>query len=168
MSRVSADIERALGAGLAPSTVLSNVNDALTDIDSETFVTASCILLDTRRRTATVANAGHLPLIVRRASGRAFAWGEASGTPLGMVPCTYDEATLPLGPGDIVLAMTDGLVDALDHPTGRLGMEILLGVVREAPHDVRAIHERIRAAVDGARSRHALDDVTWVALQLAA
>ncbi len=168
MSRVASDIERALGAGDAPSTVLRAVNGSLSDAESETFVTASCIQLDTRSRRLTIANAGHLPLIVRRASGEVFTCGGASGMPLGMLPCDYDDEEVILEPRDILLLMTDGLLEALDHPSGGMGMQLLLGLVREAPHDPRLIHERIRAAVDRARTRHVLDDVTWVGLQLAA
>lgn len=168
MSRVASDIERALRSGSSPSMVLRDVNDGLSDLESERFVTASCIRLDTRSRKVTVANAGHLPLIVRRANGHAFTCGNASGMPLGMLPCDYEEEELVLEPRDILLLITDGLVDALDHPTGRNGMNVLLRLVQGAPHDPRLIHARIRAAVDRARAQSVLDDVTWVGLQLAA
>jgi serine phosphatase RsbU (regulator of sigma subunit) len=168
MSRVASDMERALAAGEAPSTVLGKINAALSDVESETFVTASCIRLDTGTGAMTVANAGHLPLIVRRASGEVFTCGAASGMPLGMVPCDYTQEELLLGRSDFVLLMTDGLLEALDHPSGHTGMQLLLREVGAAPHDPRVINERIRAAVDRARSRHALDDVTWVGLQLVA
>lgn len=168
MSRVASDIERALGAGEAPGTVLNALNGSLADAESEMFVTASCLQLDTRSRRLTVANAGHLPLIVRRASGEVFTCGGASGTPLGMLPGEYDEEDLVLEPMDILLLMTDGLLEALDHPSGRMGMQVLLDLVRGAPHDPRAINALIREEVDRARTEHVLDDVTWVGLQLAA
>jgi serine phosphatase RsbU (regulator of sigma subunit) len=168
MSRVTSDIERALRSGSSPSTVLRDVNEGLSDLESERFVTASCIRLDTRSRKVTMANAGHLPLIVRRANGHAFTCGNASGMPLGMLPCEYEEEELALEPKDILLLVTDGLVEALDHPTGRNGMNVLLRLVQGGPHDPRLIHARIRAAVDRAREHQVLDDVTWVGLQLAA
>jgi sigma-B regulation protein RsbU (phosphoserine phosphatase) len=168
MSRVSSDIERALRTGGSPSTVLRDVNDGLSDLESERFVTASCIRLDTRSRKVTVANAGHLPLVVRRANGHAFTCGSASGMPLGMLPCEYEEEEIALEPRDFLLLVTDGLVEALDHPTGRNGMTVLLRLVQGAPHDPKVLHARIRAAVDRARAHAVLDDVTWVGLQLAA
>jgi serine phosphatase RsbU (regulator of sigma subunit) len=62
--------------------------------------------------------------------------------------------------------MTDGLLEALDPPTGHRGMELLVDEVLAAGHDPAAINERIRASVERARESHALDDVTWVELQL--
>jgi serine phosphatase RsbU (regulator of sigma subunit) len=167
MSRVSADIQRALVAGNAPASVLRKINARLSDVESESFVTATCIRLDPERRTLTVANAGHLPLVIRRVDGTVLTCGEPSGTPLGMLPSDYEEQELRLEPSDVVLLFTDGLVDALDFPSGRMGMNLLLALVREAPHDARQISERIRAAVDAVRSRKLVDDVTCVALQLA-
>lgn len=167
MSRVASDIERALVAREAPASVLEAVNESLADVESEMFVTATCVRLDTGTRRLTVANAGHLPLVVRRAGGEVFTCGGASGAPLGMLSGTYENEEVALDPGDIVLLMTDGLLEALDHPSGRRGLDVLLALVRAAPHDPRRVHGRIREAVEEARSEHALDDVTWVALQLA-
>lgn len=168
MSRVAADIERALVAGGMPAAVLGAVNDSLSDVDSEMFVTASCIRLDTRRRTLTIANAGHLPILVRRAGGEVFTCGAASGVPLGMVPCQYEDEEVVLERSDIVLLATDGLLEALDHPSGARGMDRLMALVRDAPHDAGRLHARLRAAVAEARSAHVLDDITWVGLQVVA
>ncbi len=166
MSRVSSDLGRAIRAGAEPSKVLENVNSTLTDEDSETFVTASCISLDPRRRSLTIANAGHIPLMIRRAGGEVFDFGGASGTPLGMVPCRYADERLELHPLDIVLMMTDGLVEALDCPSDRMGTKRLHRIVNGAPHDPAAINSRILAAAEESNGDHPLDDVTLVALQV--
>jgi serine phosphatase RsbU (regulator of sigma subunit) len=166
MSRVSSDVRRALRSGDGPSTVLKNVNASLADVESEIFVTASCIRLDARSRRLTVANAGHLPLIVRRAAGEVFTFGPPSGTPLGMMPCDYTDDEITLEPLDIVLLMTDGLVEALDRPSDRMGMELLLGLIKYAPHDPKLVNARILEAVQKMHGTKSLDDVTLVALQL--
>jgi serine phosphatase RsbU (regulator of sigma subunit) len=168
MSRVASDIQRALVAGDAPATVLAAVNGGMLDAESEMFVTASCMRLDTRSRRLTVANAGHLPVVVRRASGEVFTCGEASGTPLGMLPAEYDEEEIHLDAGDIVLLMTDGVIEALEQPNGQMGMEFLIEHVRRAPHAPLLVSDRIRGAVEAARRRKTLDDVTWITLQLEA
>ena len=166
MSRVSSDLGRAVRSGAEPSKVLESVNSMLTDEDSETFVTASCISLDPRRRSLTIANAGHIPLMVRRTDGQVFDFGGASGTPLGMVPCQYTDERLELHPLDIVLLMTDGLVEALDRPSDRMGTKRLHRIVNGAPHDPEAINTRILAAAQEANGDHPLDDVTLVAIQV--
>jgi serine phosphatase RsbU (regulator of sigma subunit) len=112
-----------------------------------------------------VANAGHLPIILRRANGQVFTGGEASGTPLGMFPSSYEDEELTMQAADILLLATDGVLDALDRPGGQFGLARLVDLVREAPHDAARLSASIRAAVD-AQGGAALDDATWVALQL--
>ncbi len=168
MSRVVSEVERRLRSGETPSVVLDAIDETVAVIESELFVTASCLRLDTSSRMLTVANAGHLPMIVRRANGEVFACAGASGAPLGMAAGVHVEEQLRLEPRDIVLLMTDGLLEALDHPTGQMGMDRLMRLVQQAPHDPPNIDERLRASVDGARRRHPVDDVTWVQLQLSA
>jgi serine phosphatase RsbU (regulator of sigma subunit) len=167
MSRVQADMERSIGAGDAPAAVLGAANQRLTDVAKEMFVTAACIRVDADARRLQVANAGHLPIVLRRATGEVIVFGGASGVPLGVAACEYEEEEFFLERGDILLLMTDGLLEALDHPSGHRGLELLVDEVRGSPHDVQVVNERIRAAVDRARRAHPLDDVTWVALQLA-
>jgi sigma-B regulation protein RsbU (phosphoserine phosphatase) len=166
MSGVASDLGRALRSGAGPSEVLENVNSTLTDVESETFVTASCIALDSRNHYLTVANAGHLPLMVRRASGEVLDFGAASGTPLGMVPCAYLEERFELQPLDIVFLMTDGLAEAFDCPDDRMGMRFLKRLVNSAPHDAKVVNDRILAAANTKGGTRRLDDVTLVALQL--
>lgn len=166
MSRVTYDLRRALRSGVGPSAVLGKVNAAMTDFDSETFVTASCIRIDTSRRRLTVANAGHLPLLVRRASGEVFTFGAPSGTPLGMLPCDYVDEEVALEPLDIVLLMTDGLIDALDRPSDCMG-EGLLRLVKSAPHNPKSINAHILEVAKGMKAGKLPDDMTLVALQLA-
>jgi serine phosphatase RsbU (regulator of sigma subunit) len=166
MSRVSSDMGRAIRSGAGPSKVLDSVNATLTDVESETFVTASCITLDAQRHSLTVANAGHIPLMVRRANGEVFDFGPPSGTPLGMVPCQYVDEHVALQPLDIVLLMTDGLVEAFDRPSDRMGTMFLHRLVNSAPHDPKIINARILAAANEMQSAQPLDDVTLVALQV--
>jgi phosphoserine phosphatase RsbU/P len=166
MSGVASDLGRALRSGVGPAKVLENVNSTLNDVESETFVTASCIEIDSRNQFLTVANAGHLPLVVRRAGGEVLDFGAASGTPLGMVPCAYLEERLELKPLDIVFLMTDGLAEAFDCPDDRMGTRFLKRLVSSAPHDAKVVNDRILAAAHAKSGTRRLDDVTLVALQL--
>jgi phosphoserine phosphatase RsbU/P len=168
MSRVSSDLRRALRSGAEPSRVLETVNASLADPDAEAFVTATCIRIDTRAMTLTVANAGHLPLLVRREDGEVLDFGQASGAPLGMVACNYADETLELRPRDIVVLMTDGLVESLDIPDDPMASQFLRRVVYVAPHDPEAINTRILAAMHSAKGDRPPDDMTLVALQIGA
>lgn len=59
-------------------------------------------------------NAGHnLPMVVRR--DRSIIWLEIGGAPVGMFPdWTYEEGAVQLNPGDLVLAYTDGVIEAVN------------------------------------------------------
>jgi serine phosphatase RsbU (regulator of sigma subunit) len=122
--------------------------------------------VDARQHTVTVANAGHLPLVVRRSDGTVFDFGTATGTPLGVMSCDYAEDRIQLRPNDIVLLMTDGLADALDHSGEGTPSRALRGILRDTPHEPAAINSRILQAAEAASSPHGRDDVTLVALQL--
>ncbi len=166
MSHVCASFRHALRRPGTPAEILAGVNADVRDEESETFITASCVSIDPTLRLMVVSSAGHIPVIVRRATGEVFACGLASGTPLGMLECEYTDEEHLLSPLDIVLLMTDGLVEALDRPSDRMGMDLLLGVVKYAPHDPKLLLERILTAVDKMKGTKLLDDVTLVALQL--
>ena len=103
--------------------------------------------------------------MIRRANGEVFDFGGASGTPLGMMPCQYVDERLELQPLDIVLLMTDGLVEALDRPSDRMGTKRLHQIVNTAPHDPKVINARILAAAEESNSAQPPDDLTLVALQ---
>lgn len=166
MSRVALDVQRALAGGSPPAEVLRGVNERMLDGDGETFATAACAWLDARSRVLTVANAGHLPILVRRTSGEVEVVGGATGTPLGMLPETYAEERIQLRPGDLVLLVTDGLAEALEWGDGAVALGRLPDLVRRAPHDVDKLSRRIHAAVKRSGSHQVLDDVAWIALQL--
>jgi sigma-B regulation protein RsbU (phosphoserine phosphatase) len=165
MSRVSSEFRRFHDGTRTPAQVLAAVNRSMVTEFGETFTTALCLAIDSRAGVLTVASAGHVPLIVRRAGGEVFTFGSASGTPLGMLPSEYANESLELNRGDIVLAMTDGLVEALDRPSDRMGTHLLLGLIKYAPHDPHAIIARSLEAVEKMKGQKSLDDVTVVALQ---
>jgi len=151
MSRVSADVRRALCLRTSPSRVLESVNSTLTYLESETFVTAASVHVDSVVRRLTVASAGHVPVMVRRASGEVITSAQPSGTPLGMMACDYADETIDLEPLDIVLLMTDGLLDALDRPDDPLGEHEFLRLVATAP-TTRVVSARACSSVRGGRT----------------
>jgi serine phosphatase RsbU (regulator of sigma subunit) len=99
--------------------------------DPRTFVTLLCAVLDRAARTLTVASAGHPPVLhLRAGAGCVEEVGEGS-PPLGTgLPGIYVQVVRPLGPGDLLVFYTDGLLEAAD-PFGRpYGEERLARVVQ--------------------------------------
>jgi len=76
----------------------------------EKFATFYFGLYDDERRTLTYTNAGHLPPLVMR-DGKAERL-EVTGTVVGAFPfARYEERTVDLRPGDLLVAYTDGIVE---------------------------------------------------------
>ncbi len=75
-------------------------------------------LLQKDRGTLVYANGGHLPPLLRRASGDWEALG-ATGTVIGILEGSrYSEATCHIGLGDLLVLFTDGVTEAED-PSGK-------------------------------------------------
>ena len=74
-------------------------------------------VFDGATRTLRHVNAGHNPPMVMRRD-RSITWLETGGAPAGIFPdWIYEEGTVQLHPGDLVLAFTDGVIEAV-NPAG--------------------------------------------------
>jgi sigma-B regulation protein RsbU (phosphoserine phosphatase) len=74
-------------------------------------------VLDSKDGALVYANGGHLPPLLRRASGR---WEhlEATGTVLGLLDgVCYEQGLVSLEPGDLLVLYTDGITEA-EEPSG--------------------------------------------------
>jgi GAF domain-containing protein len=138
---------------LGPATVLEQANAMLLSrLPADTFVTAFLGLLSEDR--LHYSNAGHLPPIVVSRGGDASELG-GHGLPLGVqTDPAYESSELALGPGDLVFAYTDGVVEA--RRAGQIyGAERLRRLVSSRsqtlePQDlVRAVHEEVAAWAGG-------------------
>jgi serine phosphatase RsbU (regulator of sigma subunit) len=171
MSRISSDFRRLAATASSPQSLLAQLNHAMAEhAPDDAFATAVCLRLDARGRRMRIANAGHLAPLLRRMGGQVLAVGPTSGLPLGMLPAqSYPEQEVPLSPGDLVILMTDGVVEALDHEVDRMGVDRLRAIISAAPHDGAEIQQRLLAEVgrqlEKSRSRR-LDDLTLLALEL--
>jgi serine phosphatase RsbU (regulator of sigma subunit) len=125
------------------------------------------VVLDPRTREASVANAGLVaPLLVRDG---AVCYIESSGLPLGAVQhATYRQQTVALHPGDCLLLVSDGVVEA-HSPEGELwGFERLEASLASAStHSPADLIERVLAdlrAFTADAPQH--DDMTLVAIRV--
>jgi sigma-B regulation protein RsbU (phosphoserine phosphatase) len=105
---------------------------------------------DGAARTLHYVNAGHNPPMIIRRNG-SIVWLETGGAPVGLFPdSTYEEGTVQLHPGDLILAYTDGVVEALspdDREWGTEGLRLAAtGSNRESAEDtVGAILQAMRS-----------------------
>ncbi|MAF64626.1 MAG: hypothetical protein CMJ84_03060 [Planctomycetes bacterium] len=155
-----------------PRQALTMLNEDLAErMDSGLFVTLFLALLSPDG-TLEIVNAGHTPpLIYRRADG-AIESIEGHGPALGMVPdFQFDQGeTLTLDEGDVLLAVTDGLVEArsLQAPDDLFGEEGLRSVLAEQCLRSAGARELTEAVVSKAldfASGNTEDDMTVVTVR---
>lgn len=163
----------------SPRRLLVDANRIIADhLDHRSFITMTYAVVDLRARTFTYARAGHCPLIYLPgpyAGARRAALLAPDGMVLGLklddgsrFDALLDEATIPLGPGDLVVLFTDGITEAMDEAGDCFGEDRLLALVEEhggLPFD--QLRERIIREVKafaGAAGQH--DDMTMLLVKV--
>ncbi len=97
--------------GAGPADLLRMLNGVLCHLTSGVIGTVVCGVYDPETRVLRWARAGHLPPVLVR-GGAVRQLPLPGGVLLGMDPdADYEEASLPLEPGDTVLVFTDGLIE---------------------------------------------------------
>src|SRR5215472_3780750 len=109
---VSVIMRSAAHQQLHPAAMLSMLNDALQErrLDSQ-YVVMLYALWNDENQTLQVANSGAVqPIFCRNGQSTPI---RAEGFPLGMFPSvTYDEFSLATEPGDVIVFVSDGILDA--------------------------------------------------------
>jgi serine phosphatase RsbU (regulator of sigma subunit) len=169
MSRISSELRRLAAEASGPAEILARLNDSLPGrMQDDRFVTVAVVLLDSAGKRWVVANAGHVPPLLRRAGGVVRGVGYASGPPIGMIPqAVYEEEIIALEPKDILLLSTDGVFELFAghrRPSSTIGQSRLADLLEKAPHDLAEINKRILRAVEAAASGR--DDVALLGLEM--
>lgn len=151
---------------LPPARLLGELNRvAAAALPIDRFVTAAALELDSELCTITMANAGHVPALIRSAFSNVRVMGRSAGPPLGVVPgAEYAEECLPFRDGDTVVLMTDGVLEAMESDL--LGMNRLRAVIAHAPGTARGLNHSILAALDKRLRGRSRDDVTLVTVEM--
>jgi sigma-B regulation protein RsbU (phosphoserine phosphatase) len=132
----------------------------------EKYATFFFAIYDEARRALTYTNAGHLPPLLVRAGE--FTNLNPTGTVVGAFPfAKYEERTVELENGDIVVAYTDGIVEP-ENPYGEMFGENRMKdlVLRYAYEGSSAIIARtMEAVVQWTGSSELQDDMTMVVVR---
>jgi phosphoserine phosphatase RsbU/P len=124
-------------------------------------------VFDGATRALRYVNAGHNPPMVIRRDG-SVTWLETGGAPVGMFPdWTYEEGTLQLNPGDLLVAYTDGMTEAVNPAGEEWGVAGLQRVVAES--DAHSAHDFVHAifsSMDDFSQGRQTDDATVVVLRV--
>lgn len=131
---------------LQPTEVLEVLDGLLADLDDDAFATCTYAVFDPHDRQVLLANAGHLPPLVRTADGRVERLPVDAGTPLGLRdPARQTRVTL--APGSVLALCTDGLVERRGSDVDT-GLDALAAALSTGPRDVEPLADAVLAALD--------------------
>ncbi len=155
---------------LEPSDLLRRTNDVLTDdlAESDVFTTAFFARFHRGGRRMDYVNAGHVPPLLVRADGTVDPL-EGGGPALGIFKgLLFEQRHRLVGPGDVLVLYTDGLVEARDERRRPLGIESVARVVAaEHRADAPGIRQRLFDELDRhCAGRPPEDDVTLVVVKV--
>lgn len=154
-----------------PDEILARVNDALAaDNPSSMFVTLFCAVLDVETGRLTCASGGHLSPMLARPGGVPRPVVASEGTLVGVQPgLAFPASEVELAPGDLLVAFTDGVTEAM-APDGALfgegRLRALLGELGDISPAaaVHAVLAGVRAFADSAEQA---DDIAILAVRYA-
>ncbi|MBQ16022.1 MAG: protein serine phosphatase [Planctomycetaceae bacterium] len=148
---------------------LSDLNrDISTSGLGHRFITCVLAIIDPVANEATLANAGHLPPLVRHPDGSVTELvSQHHGMPLGIVPDQeFQQEVFPLAAGDTWLLFTDGVTEAMNGESEIFGTERLKSSLAAAPQELDALILSIVSDVETyCDGRSQSDDMCLVAFR---
>lgn len=156
------EVTRLCNMGISPARLLEELNAfGCTRLPDSIFVTAAALRLDAKGRQMIMSNAGHVPAMIRSATPARLV-GAASGPPLGMVAnAHYEEEFVALEPGDLIVLMTDGVLEAIEEDL--VHMPNLLSMLGAQPGHAEQVTQNIFNRVR--RTLRRPDDVTLLSVE---
>lgn len=152
--------------------ILGKVNRFLAKETDSHFVTAFLGCLDPDHRWFRYSSGGHPTGYVLDASNAVKARLESTAPPLAISPATEFPAAEPvaLARGDIVVLLTDGILEAMSPADELFGTDRVLEIVRanrakKASQIVECLH---RAVCEFAQRKKPADDVTAIVIKVVA
>jgi len=155
----------------SPGKILSSLNNLLlSDLTrAELFITMFYIKYDTLTQWLTFSSAGHNQPLLYRFSDGSCHYLDAEGLIIGVKEDVFfEEKSILLDPGDILLLYTDGLTEAANSDGEMYGLERLSALLRKAHNEPlqNMIEIIYRDMIDFAGNLDLRDDVSIVAMRV--
>jgi phosphoserine phosphatase RsbU/P len=161
--------------GAAPAQVTAALHEAMLPYTSRSRMTiAFCYTLLAQHAhgwSLRATGAGTIAPMLRRATGE-ISWLETAGFPLGpFIGAGYHEAQTELVPGDLLLLLSDGIVEAMNQDREMFGFDRLARAIAAGASGLDA--HSVLASVAEAVRRHCgptapQDDITLVVVRVLA
>ena len=162
-------IRASMGSFSSPADSIEHANRLVcADSSGGMFVTLFYARVNTGSGDVTYVNAGHNPPLLHRAAQAQLTLLSRTGVPLGVVDDTsYEQRTVHLEPGDLILLYTDGVIDATNKQMQSFGMERLQRLILRHGHahltDIFSALEREIEVFTGAAEP--IDDIAIVGIK---
>jgi phosphoserine phosphatase RsbU/P len=134
---------------------------------ADRYATLFYAVLDPTARTLQYVNAGHNPPVVLHRDG-SIDWLEPSGAPVGLFSdAAWQVRVIRLQSGDVVLAYTDGVTEALNRSGEEWGIEGLIQAAKACREEsAEEVVRSILDALDDFSGGIQTDDATVAALRV--
>lgn len=167
MARMTSEFRMLAVTKRDPADVMASVNASLIAASYEgLFVTATYAVLDLAQGVVTFSNAGHLRPMVRRYGVQTVETFETADVPLGVMDDTiFTQESFSLGYGDVLMLMSDGVIESTNAERRQLGLEPVEKVLREGGADAEATIEDVMGLVRRfVKDAPQFDDLTIVSV----
>jgi len=146
-----------------PAEVLRRLNQLLVDdLPPARFVTMVYAVIDPKKRTLTLASAGHLQPLLIQGQEAQFLDTEA-GLPLGVGPGEFSESEIELTPGSRLIFYSDGITEAVNGDDEEYGEARLKQHLLQPGTSVESLLEDVRSFANGFGLH---DDATVITVEL--
>ncbi len=168
MTQTRAYLRAYTRANLDPSEIFRRINNVLNaDLEAGFFVTMVLVILDLPTGGLVYANAGHPYGYIFGEDGDVRATLQSTGVPLGLFPDGefVSRNDLQLGSGDLLVMLTDGIIESEGPDETDFGIERILDIVKtnhgESAENI--VNTLFGAAREFEEGRPQSDDITLVA-----
>lgn len=149
-----------------PDEILRRLDSVVRNNKDRTFVTATLGIVDLERGILRLTNAGHPPTYLIR--GRQVQEILLPGSPLGGLGHIYGHATVSLEAGDLVVWLSDGLIEAVNGQGEPFGYEAVVQALAggQAGQGAMEVRDRLLNAIGRhVEDRPPEDDRTLVVMR---
>jgi len=154
----------------SPDSALSELNKIVNEIGPrEKFVTMAFLVFDLKKNELRFSNAGHNPLLYYQKKEKRCDMIELRGPALGLSKLSvYQDKSLQLNSGDVVLIYTDGLTEAFNKKgemfeESRLRDAVTAAASKKSAEVIEQVKSAILKFTDGAQQS---DDMAMIAVRV--
>ncbi len=133
MAKMASNVRFFATTQSGPGALLEKLNEVALGSETDMFVTVLICYLDYRNHRLSMSNAGHCYPMIRRGDGEVERIKGGNGFPVGIVDeAEFPEAELEMGPGDVMVTFTDGIIEAMNEEQEQFGYKRLSREMEEA------------------------------------